>query len=59
MANSARVKQLGSQLQQKNVVVSVGYNRNHEEFSQNQETWEKRLDNKFSQMREEIGRAIL
>jgi len=35
MASSARMKQFESQLQQKNATLSIVYNKNHEEFSQN------------------------
>ena len=58
MANSARVKQFESQLQQKNATFPVGYSRNHKEFSQNHETWENKFDNKFNQMREETSSVI-
>ena len=58
MADSKRMKQFGSQLQQKNATVSIGCNRNHEKFSQNHETWETKFDNKFSQMCEETSNVI-
>ena len=46
------MKQMKSQLQQKNVAFSVG-GRQHEEFSHKPQAWEKKFDNEISQLDKE------
>jgi len=55
MGSNAHMRQLESQSQQKNVAFSVRYNRNHEEFGQKHQTWEKKLDNQVNRMCEEFS----
>ena len=41
-----------------NAITSVGYNRNHEEFGQNNGTWKKKMDNQFNLKHRETTNGI-
>ena len=41
-----------------NALISVEYNRNHEEFGWNHGTWEKKMDNQFNLTHKETTSGI-